>query len=256
VILNLKLEQLRQDYQISTCLEAPVFGFTGLSGINSLDLAKKGVQVALVDNHEERLLLIEKAWRQAGEKCDSTYVEKFAPLPFSDKTFDLSWNFSAMWFVSDMGSFLQELTRVTQKVIFVCVPNRTGMGFLSQKYISGADLRGELKEKYIVARNIINSMVSLGWTMVARGYIDAPPWPDIGMKKEDFLKIFGLGSLVKKRGENPDQPQTIMDYYSGKDPEFPEKMLQHYWFERMAPTFVKAIWAHHRYMLFEPVGIC
>jgi hypothetical protein len=96
-----------------------------------------------------------------------------------------------MWFVSDMGSFLQELTRVTQKVIFVCVPNRTGMGFLSQKYISGADLRGELKEKYIVARNIINSMVSLGWTMVARGYIDAPPWPDIGMKKEDFLKKSG-----------------------------------------------------------------
>lgn len=255
VILNLKLEQIRQDYQICTCLEAPVFGFTGLSGINSLDLAKKGVQVALVDNHEERILLIENAWRKAGEKCEATYVEKFVPLPFGDKAFDLSWNFSAMWFVSDMDSFLQELTRVTQKVIFLCVPNRMGMGFLSQKYISGADLRDELREEHIIARNIISAMVSLGWSLAARGYIDAPPWPDIGMKKEDFLKIFGLGSLLKKPGKIPDQPLTIMDYYSGKDPDFPEKMLQHYWFERMAPRFVKAVWAHHRYMLFEPAGI-
>ena len=110
VILNLKLEQLRQDYLISSCLEAPVFGFTGLSGINSLDLAKKGVRITLVDNHRERLLLIEKAWRKGGEKCESIYVEKFAPLPFGDKAFDLSWNFSAMWFVSDMNSFLRELS--------------------------------------------------------------------------------------------------------------------------------------------------
>jgi SAM-dependent methyltransferase len=255
VILNLKLEKLRQHYHISTCLEAPVFGFTGLSGINSLDLAKKGVQVALVDNHEERILLIENVWRKAGEKCAATCVEKFVPLPFDDKVFDLSWNFSAMWFVSDMESFLQELTRVTQKVIFVCVPNRMGMGFLSQKYISGANLRDELREEHIIASNIISAMASLGWSLTDRGYIDAPPWPDIGMKKEDFLKIFGLGSLLKKPGKIPEVPLTIMDYYSGKDPDFPEKMLQHYWFERMAPRFVKAIWAHHRYMLFEPAGI-
>ena len=254
VVLNLKLEQLRQDYQISSCLEAPVFGFTGLSGINSLDLAKKGVRITLVDNHQERLLLIEEAWRKAGEKCNSAYVENFSPLPFGDKAFDLSWNFSSMWFVSDMASFLRELTRVTRKVVFICVPNRMGMGFLSQKYISGADLRDDLREENIVARNIVSSMVSLGWTMVARGYIDAPPWPDIGMKKEDFLKIFGLDSLLKRQGKIANQPLTIMDYYSGKDLDFPKKMLQHYWFERTAPRFVKAIWAHHRYILFEPDG--
>jgi len=250
VILNLKLEQLRQNYQITTCLEAPVFGFTGLSGINSLDLAKKGVQVALVDDHEERLLLIENAWRKAGEKCDSSYVEKFAPLPFGDKAFDLSWNFSAIWFVSDVGSFLKELTRVTRKAIFICVPNRLGLGFLSQKYISGADLRNELKEDHIIPSNIISCMRSLGWNLLAADYIDAPPWPDIGMKKEEFLTLFGLGGLLKKRAETSQQPLTIMDYYSGNDPDFPEKMLQHYWFEQKAPRFVKAIWAHHRYLLF------
>lgn len=252
VILNLKLEQLRNNYQITTCLEAPVFGFTGLSGINSLDLAKRGVRVTLVDNHQERLGLIENTWRQVEAKCDTVWVEEFASLPFGDKAFDMSWNFSAMWFVPDIRSFIKDLTRITRKAIFICVPNRLGMGFLSQKYISGADLRDELREECIIPRNILSVMGLFGWKLVERGYIDAPPWPDIGMKKEEFLKLFGLGGMLKKRAESPQQPLTIMDYYGGNDPEFPEKMLRYYWFEQKAPSFVKAIWAHHRYLLFEP----
>jgi SAM-dependent methyltransferase len=252
VILNLKLEGLRQKYQITTCLEVPVFGFTGLSGINSLDLAKKGVQVTVVDNHQDRLRLIEDAWKRVGARFSGTCVKEFSPLSFGDKVFDMSWNFSAMWFVDDIHNFLKELTRITQKVIFICVPNRLGMGFLSQKYISGAELREELKEEYIIPKNICSLMLLFGWKLVEKGYIDAPPWPDIGMKKEEFLKLFGLGSMLKKREESAQQPLTIMDYYGGNDPKFPEKMLRHYWFEQKAPRFVKALWAHHRYLLFEP----
>ena len=45
VVLNRKLDDIRQQYHISTVLEAPAFGFTGLSGINSMDL--RGPEPAL-----------------------------------------------------------------------------------------------------------------------------------------------------------------------------------------------------------------
>lgn len=251
VVLNLKLEGLRRSYGIVSCLEIPVFGFTGLSGINSLALAKSGVAVTLVDDDADRLRLIVAAWEETGEQFSGLCLQDYAPLPFPTKSFDLSWNFSALWFVSDVRLFLKELTRVTRKAVFLCVPNRLGMGFLSQKYFSGADLRGVLKEEHIIPGKLTRWMGSLNWRLVEANYIDAPPWPDIGMLKEDFLKRLGLDALVKD--EKRETPLTIMRHYRGQDPLFPARMLRHYWFEQKAPRWVKALWSHHRYLLFEPM---
>jgi SAM-dependent methyltransferase len=252
VVLNRKLEDLRQRYSIRTCLEVPVFGFTGLTGINSLGLAKDGVQVTLVDDNDERLGLITGCWDQAGERFAGHCVRGFSPLPFERESFDFSWNFSALWFVTDLRLFLRELTRVTKKAILLCVPNRWGVGYLSQKYISGAELREFLMERHIIPHMITRSMEALGWDLVERDYIDAPPWPDIGMKKEEFFKLLGLRLLVRESTGSERQVLTIMSYYRGEDPEFPLRMLRHAWFERNAPQFVKALWAHHRFLLFEP----
>jgi len=252
VVLNLKLEQLRTRYGISTCLEAPVFGFTGLTGINSMGLARRGVRVTLVDDHRERLGLINSAWAQAGERFTGVCVQDFTALPFADKSFDLSWNFSAVWFVSDIQRLLEELTRVTRKVIFLCVPNRWGIGFFLDKYISVPELRGKLKEENFSPGKLNRHMNPLGWSLAESGYIDVPPWPDIGMKKEEFLKRLGLAFLVKNRQDKSSPPLTIMNYYMGTDPDFVARMLRHYWVERKLPMMIKTIWAHHRYLLFSP----
>ena len=91
-----------------------------------------------------------------------------------------------------------------------------------------------------------------GWKLVQHAYMDVPPWPDIGMKKEDFLRIVGMGKLAKRHEtESTAHPLTIMDYYGGRDPTFEQKMLQHYWLERIAPRFIKFFWAHHRLLRFE-----
>jgi SAM-dependent methyltransferase len=252
VVLNRKLEDLRQRYSIRTCLEVPVFGFTGLTGINSLGLAKSGVAVTLIDNDEERLHLIAGLWQQAGEEFRGLSVPGFLPLPFTQGAFDMSWSFSALWFVPDLQGFLDELTRVTRKVIFLCVPNRSGLGYLSQKYVSGAELRSALVEAHIVPKAIRQAMVGRGWHLTDMDYIDVPPWPDIGMKKEEFLRLFGLGVLARTPRGTPDSSLTIMDYYTGKDRGLPERMLRYYWFEKKAPRFVRALWGHHRYLQFEP----
>lgn len=252
VMLNRKLEEVRVRYAIRSALEAPVFGFTGLSGINSLWLARQGTEMHLIETDPERSRLITQIWNEVHLPVKCIHQPTYETLPFDDQSIDFAWNFSAMWFLNDMDAFLQELMRVVTKAIMICVPNRSGLGYLSQKYVSGVDLREALREEYIIPRNIVRSMTNSGWHLNEHNYIDCPPWPDIGMAKEDFLKLFGLGFLVP-RSPSEVPFYSILDLYSEKDPLFEQKMLRYSWFENTIPRIIKFFWAHHKYFIFTPV---
>jgi len=148
-----------------------------------------------------------------------------------------------------LETFLTELTRVTSKVIFINVPNRAGIGFLSQKFLGKDELKTLLKEENIFPENIKRIMRKLNWQLIDSDFIDCPPWPDIGMSKENFLKIFGLDWLINNKEQ---KPISIINYYRGIDPDFEQQMMKYYWFEKTVPNFVKRFWAHHRYFLFIP----
>jgi len=253
VILNRVLENLCKRYAVETVLEAPCFGFTGLSGINSLGLAKAGVSVSLLDHDQERLKRIRAVWSEVGQQVKAQYVPDYDTVPFASRAFDMSWNFAAMWFVADLSHFAAELTRVTSKVIVIGVPNRTGLGYWLEKLAAGVDVGAVVREENIVPRNIVRAMARCGWKLVSYEYIDAPPWPDIGMKKEDFLRFFRLDRWFASRpsAELP-RARTVMDYYTGADPGFEREMLRYAWWERLAPRPIKFFWAHHRMLRFEP----
>jgi ankyrin repeat protein len=91
-----------------------------------------------------------------------------------------------------------------------------------------ASLRGDDESPRIIAtlikaganideKRIIDQLSRNGWELFDRNYIDVPPWPDIGMPKANFLKIFGLNWLVKSGKDSV--PYSIIDYYSGKAPD-------------------------------------
>ncbi len=249
VILNKKLESICKHFRIKSILEAPAFGFTGISGINSMDLARKGHSISLIDHDKERIELINKIWEKMNLDINTHFSQDYRKLPFPDKNFDLSWNFSALWFVKELPVFLKELTRITSKAIFLCVPNRSGIGYLSQKILGKKELQKLLIERNIIPKNFKNMMKDLGWMLIDKNYIDCPPWPDIGMPKDKFLKIFKLDWLLKNKTH---EPVSIIDYYSGKNENFEEQMLSYSWFEKNIPDFIKYFWAHHRYFLFIP----
>ncbi|MBT3168618.1 MAG: methyltransferase domain-containing protein [Candidatus Cloacimonetes bacterium] len=249
IILNNKIVEICAKFRVKSVLEAPSFGFTGLSGINSLQLAKSGCEITLFDHDKERIELIKSIWNEVNYPLKIEFSKNYNSLPFTDNHFDFSWNFSALWFVDNLQKFLSELTRTTEKAILICVPNRTGIGYLSQKFLGKQDLKKLLKEKNILPKNIQNEMHKLNWELVETNYIDVPWWPDIGMPKDKFAKILKLDWLLKKEKR---KPISIMDFYKNKDNEFPEKMMKHFWFEKFAPKIIKKIWAHHKYFLFVP----
>ena len=251
IIINRQLESICRHFGVQSVLESPSFGFTGLSGVNSMELARLGGRVTLTDHDAERMEMIRRVWRETGLPLQTELTADYSALPFADGAFDMSWNFSALWFTANLDAFLAELARVSRKVIVLCVPNRTGLGYQSQKMQGREDLQRLLREEHIMPQRFVPAMNRLGWRLLHWRYIDCPPWPDIGMHKEKLLRKLGLGFLVKEPDE-PRPPLTIMDYYRGGDDDFPARMMRHAWFERKAPDFIKHVWAHHRCYVFVP----
>jgi len=248
IILNRQLQKLVNQHAIHSVLEAPVFGFTGLTGLNSFYLTRLGCQVTLAEHDPERLDYIEQLFNTLPDTPEIFKVERYTTLPFKDGSFDLSWNFSAIWFVEHLQQFLAELDRITEKVILICVPNTEGLGYRWQKADTRIPAGLEFHPENIQPNQIVALLKRLGWSLEHRQYIDCPPWPDIGTSKE---KLFAR--LLRKPAPPTPIPGdiiNILDYYRGKDPYFEQRMLKYAVLETFAPDWFKRLWAHHIWLQF------
>ena len=251
-VLNNHFKRIQSAFSIRNVLEVPSFGMTGISGINSLWWATTGSQVTVVDNNLKRLLSAKSVWSTVALKADFVYLKDINRFEFKDKAFDLSWNFGSLWFIPDLNVFFQELTRVTRKVIFICVPNRSGLGHLTRLAINGGKndsfFLDNLKKSVI-----LNGLKNQGWLLRETGYFDIPPWPDIAMKKEELFKKIGLNRIIrlfKREKEGVDRRLCILDYLTGASPNMENEIMRYSWLEN-APWLIKKFWAHHRYFIFE-----
>jgi hypothetical protein len=255
IILNRLLTSLATSGGYQTALEAPCFGFTGISGINLVPLAQMGCQVLLEDHNTQRATLVRKTWQELNLPLQIRLNPGYRKLDYPDKSVDFGFNFSALWFVQDLPAFCVELCRVIKKEILICVPNRDGIGFKGQLKGYSPESYPDLHPQHIDPKSIIWLMRKQGWNLVKQGFIDCPPWPDIGMNKEDFVAQ-KLGIDVRKEAAKPARKVTgslsILPYYKGEDPKFANKMLRLYPFELFAPRLFKRYWAHHHYLLFRP----
>lgn len=168
-ILHRYFKQIRSEYLIQSVLEAPSFGMTGISGINSLWWALSGCQTAIVDHSKERIDLIKTVWQEIAFSANFIFnSNSFTTLPFKDHSFDLSWNFAALWFVPRLEEFLNELTRITKKVIFICIPNRSNF-FYKLRMVSQRN-SNFLYEKNINSAKIKKIMSKLKWQVEDQGF--------------------------------------------------------------------------------------
>jgi len=254
-ILHEYFRRIRDQYGVKTVLEAPLFGMTGISGINSVWWAIQGARVTLVDNSRERLAAIEKIWDELSLEARFLYdTGTYASLPFEDQEFDMSWNFAALNPDLRVEGLLRELTRVTQKVIFICVPNRIHLFGLIRKGILKISL---LEQNRIVSGVVEKIMKQSGWRVTEKGLFDVPPWPDIAMSKEDFYRKIGLARYANrlKKGSTQENRICILDYYSGRNREMKREMRRYAFLEN-CPSPLKNIWAHHSYQIFTPLNRC
>jgi len=248
-VLHRYFGRLEEAFRVRSVLEAPSFGMTGISGINSMWWAHRGIRVTVTDEDRDRIAMIKKVWQSVPLEADFLFnANGYSSLPFSEGEFDLSWSFAALWSVNDPVRHLMELTRVTRKVVFICVPNEANVCSMFRPRRTVED---GLSRDRIGSKKIPEMMVKLGWKVYEQGHLDVPPWPDIAMKKEDLLRKLGLKGLARRLERNENTSICILDYFKGSKKTMDKDFLKLGFLED-APRIFKKFWAHHRYFIFVP----
>lgn len=254
-VLNDYLDRLLQRYPVTTVLEAPLFGMAGVSGINSVHLARRGCQVTLVDDQPERLAGVERIWGELGLTMTPVLVSDWSRLPFADHSFDLAWEWAALWYLPDAAALLRELVRVSRRLVFVAMPNRFQVGYWLRKWVLDRPFFQTVDERWVEMGRIRRELTGAGARIAAQGVLDVPPWPDTVMPAAEVLQRLGIRSRRLQAQFQGDSWQwNTMNYYLGKEPGLRDRVLRYAFLDRLPlPWPLKAIWAHHRYLLAEVV---
>lgn len=255
-VLNDFLLALRHQRGIETVLEAPIFGMAGVSGINSVALARAGAQVTLVDDHPGRLSAVQRIWGELDLPAQIIHHTGWQTLPFPDAAFDLAWNWAALWYLPDPAALLRELARVARRLVFVAMPNRIQVGYLLRKYLLERDFVQHVDESWADIRRVRHVLEGAGVRIVRQGVLDVPPWPDTVMPAARVLEKLGIKSKKLEGQFSGDAwVWSTMAYYLGQQPDLYERVMRYAWLDRAPiPWQIKAVWAHHRYVVGVKTG--
>ncbi len=250
-VLNDFLLYLKGRYGFYTVLEAPLFGMAGVSGINSVALARVRCPVTLADDNPERIAGVERIWRELSLRATFTSVEDWTHLPYGDRSFDFVWNWAALWRLAEPAGCLRELVRCTNYLIFIAVPNPVQIGYQVRKHIVEPEFVKEVDERWTDIGMIRRQLEALGVEILDQGVLDMPPWPDTVMPASELLRRLGIRSRrLEGRFTGEGWRWSTMDYYLGHQPDLYDRVMRYAWLERLPlPWQIKQIWAHHRWVL-------
>lgn len=252
-VLNDFLNDLRTSYRVESVLEAPLYGMAGVSGINSVALAQAGCRVILADDNAERLAGVQRIWQELALPVSLVRVRDWGRLPFPDDSFDLAWEWAGLWYLPDGQALLAELARVSRRLVFVAMPNRWQVGYLLRKYLLEPEFFQQIgpREGWTQMGAIKRFLEFQGLTTVDEGVLDVPPWPDTVMPAGQVLEKLGIRSpQLQDQFSGEGWAWSTMAYYLGEEPELRQRVMRYAWLDKAPlPWQLKAVWAHHRYLI-------
>jgi len=250
-MLNCFFERLLDTYKINTVLEFPIYGITGLIGINSFCLAQKDCQITLVDFKTEHLTEAQRLWSYLKKDCQFQLAKTCSKLPFKADSFDLVYNFAALWWVENPTYVIEEMVRLANNLILIFIPNKWQPGYLLRKWLLNRDYFRRVNTDWVKPAPIISLCKGLGLKLVEKGTLDIPPWPDTDIPLREVVRKLGLRGKKSRNFMEKRWHWDIISYYRGANPHLAEKLERFAFIEKLPlPTSLKLLWAHHRYFLF------
>lgn len=253
-VLNDFLNELRLRHNIQSVLEAPLYGMAGVSGINDVIFAQQGVEVTMVDDNQTRLDGVRRIW-EADLRLPVNLVynppDRWHTLPFADQSFDLTWEWAGLWYINDPAGLLRELVRTSRNLVFVAMPNNLQVGYWMRKLVIDREFFHQHDERWTDIGRIRRILEEAGVEIIDQGVLDTPPWPDTVMPANEVLKRLGIRSKsLEQQFTGEGWRWSTMAYYLGQEPDLYERVIKYAWLDHAPlPWQVKAIWAHHRYLL-------
>ena len=253
-VLNDFLADLAQRYAIQSVLEAPLYGMAGVSGINNVVFAQQGIPVTAVDDSAERIHGIRRIWQEDLQlPIDLVHIDPggWGCLPFPNAKFDLTWQWAGLWYLNDPASLLRELARTSNNLVFIAMPNNLQVGYWMRKLVIDRDFFHTHDESWTDIGRIRTILEEEGVEIIDQGVLDVPPWPDTVMPANEVLKRLGIRSRKLEEQFTGDGWQwSTMAYYLGQEPDLYARVIRYAWLDHAPlPWQIKAIWAHHRYLL-------
>jgi hypothetical protein len=253
-VLNDFLADLAQRYAIRGVLEAPLYGMAGVSGINGVVFARAGIDVTAVDDNAERLAGVRRIWRedlQLPINLVAVHPAGWDRLPFPDAHFDLTWQWAGLWYLRNPAGLLRELARTSRNLVFVAMPNNLQVGYWLRKLVIDRDFFHDHDGAWTDIGRIRQILEAAGVEIIGQGVLDVPPWPDTVMPAADVLKRLGVRSAaLEERFTGDGWRWSTMAHYLGQEPDLYDRVMRYAWLDRAPlPWQVKAVWAHHRYLL-------
>ena len=253
-VLNDFLADLAQRHAIQSVLEAPLYGMAGVSGINNVIFAQQGIPVTAVDDTPERLHGVRRIWQE--DLRLPIDLVRVAPhswhrLPFPSATFDLTWQWAGLWYINNPAGLLRELVRTSRNLVFVAMPNNLQVGYWMRKLVIDRDFFRNHDEQWTDIGRIRTILAAEGVEIIDQGVLDVPPWPDTVMPANEVLKRLGIrNQQLQEQFTGQGWQWSTMAYYLGQQPELYGRVIRYAWLDHAPlPWQVKAVWAHHRYLL-------
>jgi len=253
-VLNDFLDNLRKRYNLQSVLEAPLYGMAGVSGINDVIFAQNGANVTLVDDNAERIKGVRRIW-QDDLRLPVNLVynppDRWGQLPFVERSFDLTWEWAGLWYIQNPAGLLRELVRTSRNLVFVAMPNNIQVGYWMRKLVIDREFFATHDESWTNIGRIRRILETAGVEIIEQGVLDVPPWPDTVMPANEVLKRLGVRSKqLEEQFTGEGWRWSTMAYYLGQEPDLRERVMKYAWLDQAAlPWQMKAIWAHHRYLL-------
>ncbi len=253
-MLNRLFERLVGPCSIRKVLEVPIYGTTGLTGINSVHFAASGCKVTLVDPQKENVEEAARIWKLLpyDGSCDILCHSDLSHLPFADASFDLTWNFAALWHVAKPARLLAEMARVTSNLALIILPNRFQLGYPLRKYFLDRKFFNSVDERWADTALVRSTLAPLGLRLRDKGVVDVPPWPDTCLPVGRILEKLGIKRASLRRGLERSWRWDIVRYYTGEDRTLKDRVGRFSFIETLPiPWQLKTPLAHHKYLLFS-----
>jgi len=224
------LRKLVQRFNIKLVLEA--YCATGLA--DSLTLADMGCNVVLMDKSKPNLETIKSICRNHPLSNVQFLHGDLQTLPLNPCTFDLVCNSDVITHFETPLECINEMARVSKRLVLVFVPNRLHIGNLFFRlYLGFTKPKSEIREEFsMTVKTLCRVFERASLRIVEQGYIDVPLWPS----------HLSVGSLARSKRWK----WSIIDFTSIS------KLIQiQSRLEESIPNSIKAVQAHIVYVLGE-----
>lgn len=251
-----QLDRLVEELEIRTSLEGPIDGMTGVNGINSIALARQGIQATVVLPQVDLIHYARRFYES--ESClQNVHFICSRHLPLRAH-YDLVWNFNGLPQAPDYRAVLDEMAERSRRYLLVFVSNTFNYGFcvhrLHHKVEREPWSHGNIE---IMNTGIIGNLLKeRGFHPIRKLFVDVPWWPDIDSPIEEVASTFFpfLKRFLKKsrRLEIYKYNHSNLPYFHSTRREALLKILKrHPNFESSRVPFAQSIFAHHRGILAE-----